>query len=137
MLGRKVRVPVRRVLRIARLTAVAATAGLLVTGVAAAADIDSKLKLSFDPRDSGDFFSGIVLADDPKCVKDRKVTIRYVDAHEKLGTAQTDRNGEFELRYPGGGAVPSGTYKGVVKEKVVGNLVCAKDKDSLTESHDG
>jgi hypothetical protein len=120
------------------LTAPVAAAALIVTGAAAAADsVDSKLKLFFDPRDSGDYFSGIVLAVDPKCVKDRRVTIRYVEDHVKLGTAETNRNGEFELRYPGGGAAPSGTYKAVVKERTVASLVCAKDKDTLSESHDG
>jgi hypothetical protein len=125
-------------LRTRRLVGAFAAAGLLTTGAATAAEsIDSKLILEFDARGDGDYFSGVVLSKDPKCVKDRRVTVRYVNDHERLGSAETNRNGEFELRYPGGGAAPSGTYKGVVKERTVGDFVCAKDKDSLSESHDG
>lgn len=97
----------------------------------AAQAFDSRIVLSFDPRDSGDYFEGRVFSGNPTCVGGRTVVIRR--GRQKLGVVRTNRRGGFELRSPG----RSGLYRAVARRRVVRGIVCRRAVDYHREVHAG
>lgn len=121
-----------RLALIALLPAVAAGACLAGSREAGAAQaFNSRIVLSFDPRDSGDYFEGRVFSGNPTCVGGRTVVIRR--GRQKLGVVRTNRRGGFELRSPG----RSGLYRAVARRRVVRGIVCRRAVDYHREVHSG
>lgn len=110
------------------------SAGLLflVASAHAGQTYGTKVHLSFDPRDEGDYFEGHLTSSNPTCVADRRVVIKRGD--QKVGTTKTSRRGKFELEADGR---VEGTYTAIAKAKRYEGFYCKKDEDSLTESHTG
>ena len=110
-------------LKLALLTA--ATALLATAGLAfAAKHVDSKTSLALGPKPGQ--FSGVVKADDPKCVSGRKVIIKRVfpEPTEKVGKDFSDINGLWDEKTD----ERSGTWFAKLKPERRGGLYCKGDK---------
>jgi hypothetical protein len=90
----------------------------------AATRVDSKTSLNLGPRPGE--FTGVVTADDPKCVSGRKVVVKLVDGADYVTVMKdfSDINGLW-------GKVTdqrSGTWFAKVKPERRGGLYCKGDK---------
>jgi hypothetical protein len=90
----------------------------------AATRVDSKTSLNLGPR-AGEF-TGVVTADDPRCVSGRRIVVKRIDGDDKVKVMKdfSDINGLW-------GKVTeerSGTWFAKVKPEKRGGLKCLGDK---------
>jgi len=108
-----------------KLTLAALTVSLVAAATALAANrVDSKTSLNLGPQPGK--FTGVVTADDPKCVSGRKVIVYRVFPGPKTKVARdfSDINGLWSRRTD----EQSGTWFAKLKPERRGGLYCTGDK---------
>ena len=110
-------------LKLALLTAAVSLLALAALA-SAAANVDSKTSLSLGPQPGK--FSGVVTADDPKCVSGRKVIVYRVLPEPKTKVAKdfSDINGIWKRQTD----ESSGEWFAKLKPERRGGLYCKGDK---------
>ena len=109
-----------------RLALLAAAVSLLAAAAlaSAATNVDSKTSLGLGPQPGK--FTGVVTADDPKCVSGRKVIVKRLETGGKVKVAKdfSDINGIWKRQTD----ESSGAWFAKLKPERRGGLYCKGDK---------